>query len=321
MYKEQPGENMRAWHFLSIMLLGGCGNSDFIRSKKADLLQNNVTPDICITSPQLDECQSFSSEVFDQQLRNKADILWVIDNSGSMDEEQNNLATNFESFIGPFLDHDIDIQMAITTTDSQVVEDSLTDLTFENLMLDKQSFQDNFIQHVKVGIQGDGNERSFQGAIDFINEYGKSWLRDQAPLFIIFISDEQEQTSHSAKQFLDVLEVLTVDKLPVVAYSIYRTDEPSHKKFRDIAEITGGSYYDINSEFAPQLVNMGEKIIQKLDLFPLQHSPVVDSIQVLVDEALNNDWYFDEQFNGIRFLTGHEPGKNQKIKIKYKVKN
>ena len=37
------------------------------------------------------------------KVNNKIDILWVVDNSGSMDPLQQNLVVNFSDFIGKFL--------------------------------------------------------------------------------------------------------------------------------------------------------------------------------------------------------------------------
>ena len=44
------------------------------------------------------------------------DILWVIDNSGSMCEEQRDLAANFDRFLTAFANENIDFQMGVTTT-------------------------------------------------------------------------------------------------------------------------------------------------------------------------------------------------------------
>lgn len=57
-------------------------------------------------------------EVFFQENanRSKVDILWVVDNSGSMKNEQEALANNFEIFINDFIDRNLDFNMAVTTT-------------------------------------------------------------------------------------------------------------------------------------------------------------------------------------------------------------
>lgn len=48
---------------------------------------------------------------------NKVDILWVVDSSGSMSEEQSYLGTNFRSFISSLATSNSDFQVGVTTTD------------------------------------------------------------------------------------------------------------------------------------------------------------------------------------------------------------
>ncbi len=61
-----------------------------------------------------------SSQTFEQTKTNegKIDILWVVDNSGSMIEEQENLANNFQSFIASFNSKGYEYQMSVITTDA-----------------------------------------------------------------------------------------------------------------------------------------------------------------------------------------------------------
>ncbi len=52
-----------------------------------------------------------------QQSASQVDVLWVIDNSGSMAPRQENLAKNFQSFIDVFAKGSIDFRIGVTTTD------------------------------------------------------------------------------------------------------------------------------------------------------------------------------------------------------------
>ncbi len=45
------------------------------------------------------------------------DILWVVDNSGSMSEEIQRVKDEFDSFLGDFIDLGLDFHMGVTTTD------------------------------------------------------------------------------------------------------------------------------------------------------------------------------------------------------------
>ncbi|MBO9667186.1 MAG: hypothetical protein J7501_10280, partial [Bdellovibrio sp.] len=56
----------------------------------------------------------------------KIDILWIVDNSGSMESSQANLASNFQSFIARFNQSNHDFHMAVATTDGWMKQFSST---------------------------------------------------------------------------------------------------------------------------------------------------------------------------------------------------
>lgn len=58
------------------------------------------------------------TDVFQQNRMNTVDVLLVVDNSCSMVEEQDKLASNFQSFIDAFEGVDVDWQIGVTTTDT-----------------------------------------------------------------------------------------------------------------------------------------------------------------------------------------------------------
>lgn len=56
------------------------------------------------------------TDVFVQESQTKVDVLFVIDNSGSMMEEQQNLGANFNAFLQAAQSQFVDYQVAVTTT-------------------------------------------------------------------------------------------------------------------------------------------------------------------------------------------------------------
>jgi len=62
--------------------------------------------------------QQTRQDTFQQERRNTVDILLVVDNSCSMVEEQEKLATNFDSFINAFSNIDVDYRIGVITTDT-----------------------------------------------------------------------------------------------------------------------------------------------------------------------------------------------------------
>jgi len=59
----------------------------------------------------------YNTDVFQQNRRNELDLLVVIDNSCSMVEEQENVASNFDTLIDTFATAEVNWQIAVTTTD------------------------------------------------------------------------------------------------------------------------------------------------------------------------------------------------------------
>src|SRR5690606_7336572 len=62
--------------------------------------------------------ETHQTDVFDQSNRPKSDVLFVIDDSGSMSEEQNALASNAQRFINVATSLNTDFQIGVITTDA-----------------------------------------------------------------------------------------------------------------------------------------------------------------------------------------------------------
>lgn len=150
----------------------------------------------------------------------KIDILWVIDNSGSMETSQSSLASNFQAFIGRFNQQNYDFHMAVTTTDAWLKQfntnsdaakirdggkfynaQNQTYLTHSGVfVMDKTTpnLSSVFDINIKQGTLGAGDERALESIKQALNEPTNSnFRRDEAFLAVIVVSDE-EDFSHSA---------------------------------------------------------------------------------------------------------------------------
>lgn len=153
-------------------------------------------------------------------VQRKIDILWVVDNSGSMNGSQESLTNNFESFIERFNTLGFDYQMAVTSSEA-----FLADSTFSNtsqnpdydpdlslysdgctttdclgktgikIMTPDNTTTDVFKKNLKLGTAGSGDERAFSSFITALNDSRNKALgfpRAGAFLSIIVISDEDD---------------------------------------------------------------------------------------------------------------------------------
>jgi hypothetical protein len=156
------------------------------------------------------------SSVFQQNVTRtqvKVDILWVIDNSGSMENSQNNVADNFQAFIDQFLQTNFDFQMAVTTTDAyraDLVADpdeafklarfrDGTDATSYSgvkvITRDTPDLENTFITNILQGINGSGDERSLQSirtALSMQENLDDNFPRQDALLAVIVLTDEAD---------------------------------------------------------------------------------------------------------------------------------
>ncbi len=259
------------------------------------------------------------------------DILWIIDDSGSMGNEQDALAANFKSFIDQFITKDIDFKMAITTTDAsstkngKMVGDSSM-LTRASAKGNQSAFMNNFTKFVKVGTKGSGVEQGLRTSVSFSDRYASSFLRPDAYLAIVYISDEEDQSPLKVSEYLAKLQALKANKAMVKAYSIITVkdygfqDETIGKRYEEVSKATGGTVGDIKQNFAPMLLDMGRRIVNLVDSFALVGTPYQNSVEVYVSGIkIETGFTYDAVSRSIKFNADALPAEGSEIQIKYKV--
>lgn len=153
----------------------------------------------------------------------KVDLLFVIDNSGSMEDEQANLVASFPGFIDAMQSTLSDTQgynvgvissdlyggdlgcfqegALITRTAGQGSSNAQCDpyASGKRFMTEADDLADKFACAAQVGIDGDGNERPMQtmlaAASDAMNAPGacnEGFVRDDALLVVVIITDEED---------------------------------------------------------------------------------------------------------------------------------
>lgn len=157
-------------------------------------------------------------------VNNKLDILWMMDSSGSMAEEQANLANNFSSFISDFVTKGYEYNIAVAATDAWIYEYSQLSgaqkvVRFRDGDIYTSSTSDNsgtylinmflpdvvgtFEKNIKVGIYGSGDERAFdsirQSLTSPVNT-GYNFRRNDAFLAVIIVSDEEDFSRNDSSQ-------------------------------------------------------------------------------------------------------------------------
>lgn len=190
--------------------------------------------------------ESNVTDVFRQLTEPQVDVLWVVDDSGSMSEEQTALGQNFPAFFAQTSINNVDYHIAVTTTlvSGETCIPDITNPTAPcNTTADPEaglytacSGNDKFITRTTSNAQSqfacnvsvadhsnvrpsraasDSQEAGLQAAKLFLSEPHISdpaanggFLRDDAKLYVIMISDEEDQSNGPVDLYVDFFQNL-----------------------------------------------------------------------------------------------------------------
>ena len=164
--------------------------------------------------------QQFTQSASD--LNNKVDILWVVDNSGSMQPAQDNLIANFRSFVTDFSSKAYDFSISVVTTDAYLAANQFRNDANRAKLRDRglngsnqwvttglpriipttPNLIDTFVINARQGTSGSGDERAFSSLKEAIlNPINTPTLRDGAFLAVIIVSDEDDFSSSTRPEW------------------------------------------------------------------------------------------------------------------------
>lgn len=238
--------------------------------------------------------ESEQTDEFVQTAGTQVDVLFVVDNSGSMSEEQTNLGNNFQAFIQGAQTWSIDYQIGVTSTDMDKEAGRLIGTPRYVTNGNWQAFQTN----VKLGTNGSGTEqglaaaqaalslpltsnssvtcstdaectapdRCYDGSCGGPN---RAFVRQDAALEVVFVSDEEDSSPADLNFYINFFKNIKGfynDNLfhahaivgPPGGCSSGAGDAAAGLRYRDVAQATGGSVGSIcDSSFASSLAGIG----------------------------------------------------------------
>lgn len=291
--------------------------------------------------------QSFQGSV----QSNKIDVLWVIDNSGSMLTKQQNLANSFDDFMNLFTQKNYDFNMAIVTTDTYAAPGG-QEGNFQGVPTvisnSTPNFATVFKNNVVVGATGAADAKGLD-AINLALSAAKlagvntGFLRSDAHLVVIVLSDADDNDSTATVQetydFLKSIKPDTVDSatgrtrqmLSVHAVIDDQTNpgpvlcvgSEDGVKFRQLANMANGTRMDIcANNFSAGLANLSEEIASFISQVLLKQTPQTDTITVLVNGVVvpqdaTNGWTYESTGNKIVFHGSAIPDDSAQINVTY----
>ncbi len=263
---------------------------------------------------------------------NKADFLFVVDDSGSMSDEQSALAqvaTDFKTAITNAGLTDFKIAIISTGTGIDTIGGSANQvLNAEGIIDDISVFENSIV----LGTGGSTTETGIYNAEYSLNTNGVlknnfPFPRANTSLSVIILSDEPSHyTSRSGGTAFDVTNNIFVTNKYVI-HSIVK--QGSSGQYEDLSAATGGYSANISSSGTSGLDYSSIMDLITIQAggassaFELSHDNVmVSTIRVEIDgkeilAGTTNGWTFNQSSNTIAFFGDARPEGGEKITIDY----
>ncbi|MGD1819814.1 MAG: hypothetical protein ACPKOI_08055 [Pleomorphochaeta sp.] len=252
-----------------------------------------------------------------QSGNNLADFLFVIDNSGSMSDEQTAISSAASEFWSKMNSAGLDFKAGVITTDSQTLRG--TGFT---------SDQNQFVMDVRPGTSGNSTERGIYFAETALRSIAlgdssngsvvtAGFPRPGASLSVIIMSDEMSQ-------YLGVFDPnnnLFIDR----SYKVYSIiDIYSPGQYDDLSNSTGGIVASIKdiSQFPTIMTQIATDAGGATSSYVLTNTPISSTIAVyinnnLVPQSSTDGWAYIESNNSIVFYGSYIPNSGETINIVY----
>jgi hypothetical protein len=302
------------------------------------------------------------TDVFLQEMGPKVDVLFVVDNSGSMMEEQQSLGANFAAFLSAATASGVDYRIGVTTTGLEASPGGWSQCPGgaeggENGRLfpvngsspriispTTPNAAGVFAYNTHVGVCH-WNEQGLEAAYRALSppllhslddprtplprDGNGDFLRDEARLAIIFVSDEEDFSSQPVsfyETYFRALKDNDSSKLSVSAIvgpldlSTCSTASSSGARYIQLAQATGGVVESIcTPNWAESLKRLSSTTFGPKRNFPLSDQPA-DSAQISVrvnGVPVTTGWHYDPSTNSVIFDVGAAPPPGSFIEITY----
>ena len=275
------------------------------------------------------DVEQWVSQTWQQEEIPVLDVLWVIDNSGSMNQFQTSLSTNISSFMTAFAQTGADYNMGVITTDRWMISTILTPMT-PNV---EQELGNLVIQ----GTYGSGMEKGIEMSHRALSSAssagpGSAFWREDATLVVIYVSDEQDWSNPGWGHYTNFFDTLkpagqfvpygVISDVPGgCQYTTFnghvRSLQPGFG-YWDLIDHYGGSWYSIcATDWGVQLQDLAGEVTGRRMFSLDEPDPIVPTIEVYVNGQSTSMWEYDEASNSVIFAEGHVPEEGQTIRIDY----
>ena len=261
-----------------------------------------------------------------------ADVLFVVDDSKSMVEEQALLQDGILGFVRALRETDVDYRFMVVTTDTDGADaGAARGGVLDPFVPDVEAAA---VEALDVGTSGDRFERGMSAAALALDGRNEGFPRADARLDVVFLSDEDDQSDVDVSAWLAATDARSgglgfavhgvVGDLPAGCASPGGAANAGARYHEAIAA-TGGLVESIcAASYAAVLERVGLTAAGLQDTFPLGAIPVVETLEVEVDGVIIpgrdvDGWTWDAGQSAIVFHGRSVPRPGMDIAVRYEV--
>ena len=253
-----------------------------------------------------------------------SDIMFAVDQSGTMGDDQTRLASNFTTFMNGLSSFTSDWQIIVANDDDGCNRSSI--LTPET---------EDYVEKFEAAVSGGGGSYTESlltvGANAIENtdagDCNDTFMRSDAMLHLVLVSDEPDQSSWTSGLAWGDLVQQIIDKKGYtsrVHISAVAGPDPGGCEsadagtgYSDAVAATGGVFLSICSDWAsPSGLALLAEASVSLDTFLLTEHPVEETIVVRVNGMSVTTWTYDGTDNAVVF-SDNVPGEGDAVEIAY----
>ena len=160
-------------------------------------------------------------------------------------------------------------------------------------------------------------EEGFNSVYEYItnNPYSSTWLRADAGLLVVFVSDEEEQSDVEYPTVANFMTWYQMQRMGSVFMASVVNQDPSTSlcsyppsiidvgnRYMDATGLLGGTIVDIcDEDWAPGVTDATQSIdpYESLKLTHVPEDP--NDIRVFVNTVISHDWYYSATDNTVYF--------------------
>jgi hypothetical protein len=263
-------------------------------------------------------------DAWQQTPTDEVDILWVVDNSNSMQLEQSLLAAGFASFANELDNTNTDFHLGVITTDFDYDDPERGRLIGTPSVITKEdpNYVETFQTRAQVGLNGSGKEKGLEAAeyalspsMTIAGSPNAGFIRTDANLLVVIVSDEDDCSDKGALANEDSEACYTEREMlvpigafvngfrdlkassdqvrvsaivgPAGATAICDQSTVEGTRYIEVARLTGGSSSSIcETDWSEMLYELGLNAAGIFVTFELSHGAVDGTLVVYVDDLV-----------------------------------